>query len=320
MTICIITCVTVSSPSSHSLLLLHFQVRDCLGFLLHYGILVLASAGEVAFGPVSELPAANRWFHMSVSKNTAARFAIEQELSSAGGGGGRATPKRIGTGTLLINLDADNIMAESYPLRLMEEAARGYQRGLVVWKQSRTPGMGGTCGRIATWLQDGWEVGMYDEEPGVVGSGSQDIDFKDRVLKLAVGTGEQEPLRRLPQQDIGICLANPTNNSTDWSQAKIRNCNPKDIKRLENWGRFNGENCRIFAKKMKGGNMVRNQRKFGAAFRPRPSPHHVDVCHSTRVLATRSNFQHRHERTHTHKHAGAQTGPCCLAGVFLPSW
>ena len=131
----------------------------------------------------------------------------------------------------------------------------------------------------------------------MVGSGSQDIDFKDRVLKLAVGTGEQEPLRRLPQQDIGICLANPTNKNMDWSQVKIRNCNPEDIKRLENWGRFNGENCRIFAKKMKGGNMVRNQRKFGAAFRPRPSPHHVDVCHSTHVLAT--NFQHRHERTHT---------------------
>ena len=140
------------------------------------------------------------WFHMSVSKNTAVRFAIEQELSSAGGGGGRATPERIGTGTLLINLDADNIMAESYPLRLMEEAARGYQRGLVVWKQSRTPGMGGTCGRIATWLQDGWEVGVYDEEPGVVGSGSQDIDFKTRVLMLARGTGKQEPLRRLPQR------------------------------------------------------------------------------------------------------------------------
>ena len=109
--------------------------------------------------------------------------------------------------------------------------------------------MGGTCGRMATWLRDGWEVGMYDEEPGVVGSGSQDIDFKDRVLKLAVGTGKQEPLRRLPQQDIGICLANPTNKNMDWSQVKIRNCNPEDIKRLENWGRFNGENCRIFAKR-----------------------------------------------------------------------
>ena len=322
MAICIITCVTVSSPSSHSLLLLHFQVRACLGFFLHYGLLVLASAGEVAFGPVSELPAANRWFHMSVSKNTAARFAIEQELSSAGGGGGRATPERIGTGTLLINLDADNIMAESYPLRLMEEAARGYQRGLVVRKQSGRPGMGGTCGRMATWLRDGWEVGMYDEEPGVVGSGSQDIDFKERVLMLARGTGKQEPLRRLPQQDVGICLANPVDTSTDWSKVKIQNCNPEDIKKFENWACFNGENCKIFAKKIKDGNMVRNQRKFGAAFRPSPSPQcgflpqHARTCNQMQPPTQTRAPTH----THTHKHTGAQTGLCCLAGVFLPSW
>jgi len=114
---------------------------------------------------------------------------------------------------------------------------------------------------------------LYDEEPGVVGSGSQDIDFKDRVLQLATGTGQQELLLRLPQQDVGVCLENPVNASTDWSLVKIRNCNPEDIERFGTWGRFNGENCRIFAKKMKTGNMARNERKFGAAFRPCLSPH-----------------------------------------------
>ena len=48
--------------------------------------------------------------------------------------------------------------------------------------------------------------------------------------------------------------------------------------------------------------MVRNQRKFG-----QPSgqalPLNVDFCHSMRVLATRCNLQHRHERPHTHTHA-----------------
>jgi hypothetical protein len=144
---------------------------------------------------------------------------------------------------------------------------------LVVWKCRKTHGFGGICGRIATWLKDGWELGMYDEEPDVVGSGAQDLDFKDRVLTLG-----PKLVVTLTQREIGICLPNTGDKDsgdfgTEWSKAKIRNCDPADLQRFETWGKFSNHNHSIFDKEFADGTMERNSRQFGATFRRWVSTH-----------------------------------------------
>ena len=272
------------------------EVQTSLSYFLRRQMLFLASAGESAFGTLSrpDLPqGVARWFHMSVSKNTVARFAMERDhlrtTAAEPSGGDAAAEPRGGAGagtlkeeeTLLINLDADNVMAEQYPKSLMKAAEPGYQRGLVVWKTLKNNGWGGICGRVACFLRDGLQVGMYDEEPGVVGSGSQDIDFKDRVLALTLQV--EHRLVRLPQVEIGICLENTmpdmlmpgSSGSADssgafaanWDWAKICNCDPDDIRQFGTWAKFNANNTRAFDKKWKTGSVCRNSGQFGASFK-----------------------------------------------------
>ena len=79
--------------------------------------------------------------------------------------------------------------------------------------------------------------------------------------------------------------------------------------RPENWARFNGENCKIFAKKSKDSNMVRNQRKFGAAFRPSPSPQcgflpqHARTCNQMQPPTQTRAPTHTRTNTQAHRQA-----------------
>jgi len=190
---------------------------------------------------------------MSVTKNTAARFAMERELAL-----GRFQQ------TFLVTLDCDKVMAAAYPRRLAEQMAVGYQPGLVVWRaRTSQGGQGGTCGRIGVWMRDGHHVGMYDEEPDILGSGSQDIDFMDRMELLG---GRRHAV---PQIDVGIAIKNELGGdfAENWSVAKIKNCNPEDVTKYKTWGLFNAHNSKAFAQKKKSRDAIRNDQRFGAMFR-----------------------------------------------------
>jgi hypothetical protein len=232
------------------------QVWNTLKIFLDMRMLCVASGGEFAFDTWQSEPGAAHWFHASVTKNTAARFAMERELA-------------LGTfqQTFLVTLDCDNVMPAAYPRRVAEQMAKGYRQGFVLWREKTCAGgHGGTCGRIGTWMHDGHRVGMYDEEPDILGSGAQDIDFMERVRLL----GRERDLTHLvPQIDVGIAVPNSLHAdfAENWSVAKIKNCNPEDVARLKTWAAFNAQNSRTFAKKKKERDATRNNRKFGASFR-----------------------------------------------------
>ena len=151
------------------------EVQTSLSYFLRRQMLFLASAGESAFGTLSrpDLPqGVARWFHMSVSKNTVARFAMERDhlrtTAAEPSGGDAAAEPRGGAGagtlkeeeTLLINLDADNVMAEQYPKILMKAAEPGYQRGLGSLEDTEEQRLGRHL-RQGGLLSPGWLAGGH---------------------------------------------------------------------------------------------------------------------------------------------------------------
>ena len=114
--------------------------------------------------------------HQAEAKNTSAHFALSDILARSGRArpaGGRAPTalvadedEKVMRRTLLLNLDVDNVMAESGIRFTFDAMGTAYVPGAVVWRSARGTGMSGLTGRICCWAADFVSVGGYDQEYG----------------------------------------------------------------------------------------------------------------------------------------------------------
>ena len=136
-------------------------------------------------------PVLEHW-HASVGKNCAHVFALSEEMMLAGhprDAVETALRERrvLCGGVVVVNLDCDNVMGTSYPDTVANNLtwpnfsnfAMQYRRRwkAVVW----ATGHPALTGRIGCWAEDWCEVGGYDEEPGVLPMGAQDVDLAHRL-------------------------------------------------------------------------------------------------------------------------------------------
>ena len=175
------------------------------------------------------------------AKNTSAHFALSDILARAGSAtaaGGRA-PAVIGDDevtrrTLLMCLDVDNVLSEEGIRFTIRAGAEGYKAGMVIWRTARGEyGMAGVCGRVCCWAADFLQVGGYDQEPGILPSGHQEIDLVRRVSELA----ERLPVwadrgKRIttPRNLIGFVVPNATDIVADRGSAKLANVAPEVLR------------------------------------------------------------------------------------------
>ena len=141
-------------------------LRSNLEWAVEEGLLQLASGGDASgtappahVGSWSHRPGMlfGAW-HASVAKNTSHLVALQ-------------TCKKDLSKTLLINLDNDNLVGNSY-LSASVEAALSCKRN---WHGGACPavscGTGSLTGRLAYWALDFCALYGYDQEPGICPSG-----------------------------------------------------------------------------------------------------------------------------------------------------
>jgi hypothetical protein len=202
------------------------------------------------------------------------------------------------TDFLLCNLDADNIFSSNYiaavarhwtlEKRLLVNAATDAGdpgsagsiplRALVAASQHD-----GLTGRICLQASDFTRLGGYDQEPGVVGSGYQDVDLLRRLketVKLYCKTHPNVyPLRASALTNqmtevAGACFPNKpgASQADDRGILKIENCNPEDIQRFKrSWGKFNSVNHTLMHAKLTRGHLGRNGMPEKPAFTELPA-------------------------------------------------
>ena len=146
-----------------------------LSWAVEAGLLLVASGGECWSAPgwiptQADLPRLEYW-HASVAKNTAHRFALSEQPASV-----------PWSSTLLVNLDSDNLLGSKYVPALTQTAASSRAE----WGLRPSPvikgGNGALFGRIAVWAKDFCALGGYDEEPGIFGSGA--LAAQSKVIYL----------------------------------------------------------------------------------------------------------------------------------------
>jgi len=144
--------------------------------------------------------------------------------------------------TVLVNLDGDNIMGKGFLAVVAEHAATHCLQGWVLQVHTR---QGGTTGRIACWASDWCYIRGYDQEQGILGSGAQDIDLRERLKQLSKqvnGTCVISAITNL--EAAGIAVDNfPHSNRTrkqDRNIDKIIHCSPHELQaQEETWAKFN---------------------------------------------------------------------------------
>ena len=119
-------------------------------------------------------------------------------------------------------------------------------------RHCRNGGGGSLTGRIAYTAYSFAAVGGYDEEPGVLGSGSQDVDICVRLAKQAAGGDAPADV----WEGIGDALPNDPSGSMKLSNvAKVANLSQGDFQAAggSTWGDVNKHNWKIMKAKMSGG-------------------------------------------------------------------
>jgi hypothetical protein len=157
---------------------------------------------------------------------------------------------------VLISLDCDQIFAESY-VTAVRRSFVGFvprQRVFPVCLPTlcRNGGGGSLTGRIAYTAFSFLAIGGYDEEPGVLGSGSQDVDICVRLAKQAAGGDAPADV----WEGIGDALPNDPSGSMKLSNvAKVANLSQGDFQAAggSTWGDVNKHNWKIMKAKMSGG-------------------------------------------------------------------
>ena len=252
----------------------------------------LEKVGQSWPGPstVNDRTVLKHW-HASIGKNTSHMFAMEQELamhnivppteyarggfapctgdsSSSGSGGGGSSSQmnqedilktmqdaqKLKPNTcLLVNLDADNIMGSCF---LSTLTTISQQKAVCGWLVHCASKQGGTCGRMACWAEDWCLLRGYDQEEGILGSGSQDIDLRNRLKALSKSVNDNQAhvtvLKELT--DTGAAVENlPYSNHSpkqDRGVDKICNCHPDAIAAMGNkWTSFNNRNWELMTVK-----------------------------------------------------------------------
>ena len=161
-----------------------------------------------------------RYWHASVAKNSAANVA---------------------SGDILVNVDSDNIIGPDFCVDVAERFKDGVARGhnMVLHYEN----VDGTCGRIACFRKDFYEIQGYDEEAHPMGA--QDVDLLKRLEAL--------PDRKYQHVDLRSSSAIP--NSV---QQKIQACDPSIGL---TWEEMNTANYRRFWERRQLQPDLRNQQK-----------------------------------------------------------
>ena len=156
---------------------LHQWLRHHLQWALDEGLLKLASGGEAS---TTAMPAElGSWrqrngklfesWHASVAKNTSHLVAMT------------GTNKDLSK-TLLINLDNDNLLGNSYLAAVVQAALSCKQS----WHGGACPavtcGTGSLTGRLAYWALDFVALGGYDQEQGIYPSGLKQVAETKKII------------------------------------------------------------------------------------------------------------------------------------------
>ena len=148
---------------------------------------------------------ATKGFHMSWAKNTSHQMALTM---------GKALPPMEQATCLLINLDGDNCIGVNF----VESVVRLFDFNKQIVCLHAAGEDKGTTGRMVILLQTFEKLNGYDQEPGIAGSGYQDIDLKDRSMRLGAchrlswGGETSEDCRKT----IGCALRNTYQSRPRW--------------------------------------------------------------------------------------------------------
>ena len=209
-----------------------------------------AAGGRAPDELVAARPVLSHW-HASKAKNTSHVFAM-------------VAAQRFWdlADVCLISLDCDQIFTESYVAAVRRSFA-GFAGRLQVFPVClpslvRSGGGGSLTGRCAYTCFSFLAIGGYDEEPGVLGSGAQDVDICMRLAKQAAGGEAPEDVR----EGIGDALPNHPSGATSFrlsTEAKVANISQGDFQAAggSTWADVNKHNWRIMKAKMRTG-YVRN--------------------------------------------------------------
>ena len=132
---------------------------------------------------------------------------------------------------VLVNLDADNVTAPTFPFQLARDLLHweSWQAGSNKYAAYRGSSNTGTVGRVGCSAADFRELGGYDQESGVVGSGNQDIDLLDRLKagrRASNGSAYTKHLRGYT--NVGLAIPNSKDWKVDRNWAKIAFCAPAE--------------------------------------------------------------------------------------------
>ena len=227
--------------------------QENLSYAISLGLLRVASGGEAGRRLGGAAPdcsnAVLRFWHASVAKNTAHRFAFH------------ALEAKPQTQVKFINLDCDNVLTDEYLTALVAEFTQpGFERERAVFcKGNINPGV---TGRVACSARLWTELGGYDEAAGPVGY--QDVDLRERIA-LKIGP-EAKPRWLQGAAACGGCVPNHADWKTDRGPAKIANCDPQILQGMT-WGQMNSNNMQLMKARTQGGLLERNRgTQIGAWF------------------------------------------------------
>ena len=164
---------------------------------------------------------------------------------------------------VLVNLDADNCIGESFCSFLID----GYRSASIqgIHAKGFEPG---TCGRVSLRVATFKYVQGYDQESDVMPSGYQDIDIKARVVN-AFQKDSSKPHNLVPPMSvpgrkhapdyhkvIGCALQNDPDAKRDRTTSKIVNThNPRGLK----WCNMNDINMKLMKQKLRDRGPIRNE-------------------------------------------------------------
>ncbi|MCP4243373.1 MAG: glycosyltransferase family 2 protein, partial [bacterium] len=208
--------------------------------------LPLAEAVEMCL-EIADTTGTAGFFHAGWAKNTSHQAALA------------LGPPTGCTSDILVNLDADNIIGELF----LEKVARHFTDeavGCVAFRGAE----GATTGRVAVRPAVFEKLGGYDQEPGIHGSGGQDVDLCHRakictkVVQVSGGSGTEQCHRTVGYPVLNIRPGEPKKHERTY--AKISKVfNPRNLK----WGNMNTENWNAMSEKRKRAGALAYKRNVG---------------------------------------------------------